>query len=244
MLFLKLLGSAVLLFNLPFGVSACSCTEKPVSIPIKSFGLGIEDSWTGRLNDQLVFEGILVDVKQDTSKREKDYELVFEMVDNFKGECIEIISVWTNHTGGGCGFRAKVGSYSIVHAAYDSTSQIYYAYRADCWAGVSEFNEPDRFKQYRQFLISYKYEIDGHYKFSQRLNYWPINVPTSRYTDCVEYTIRNGLLDGEWKVINRAGELVERGFYKKGIKVGEWIYLKQGTAYNPETLQGYSKAVF
>jgi len=79
-----------------------------VDLPIKETGLGLAEATYRDVNPEIIFEGILIERKQDMTKRIRDYRMLFEVTDVYNGECVDTIEVWTNHTGGGCGLQAGV----------------------------------------------------------------------------------------------------------------------------------------
>lgn len=204
-------------------MAACSCSSPLVDLPIREIGLGVAEANYRSEKVELIFEGILLERTYDSTRTIRDYRMLFEVTDVYKGDCVDTIAVYTNHTGGGCGFWAKEGSYSIVFAAKDVDGTLF-TYRSDCWPGANEGEQRERFQWFRAFLISITYKIDGHYRFSQKRVFWgPKNNDPRNNVPGVEYSIHNGKLEGAWFLYNWAGEIVESGMYKAGRRHGTWL---------------------
>lgn len=206
-------------------VYSCSCSGGYVDMPIKEMGLGVEESVIKKIDAKIIFEGILLSVQKDSTRSIRDYALHYEVTDVYKGECVDTITVWTNNTSGGCGFRARLGTYSIVIAAFNKEDNSLYTYRADCWGGASKYLEPKRFDILRGFLIVIAYAINGEYSFSQRRRYWPIMENLDNYTDCIKFTIDSNKLSKNWIVYDRNENIIEEGNYLRGKRIGTW-YIK------------------
>lgn len=203
---------------------ACSCSATMVDLPVREIGLGMAESAYRSVETEIIFEGILLERTFDSTRHIRDYRMLFEVTDVYKGDCVDTIAVYTNRTGGGCGFWAKEGSYSIVFAERDKDGTLF-TYRADCGQGANDGYHPARFKWFRSFLISLTYKIDGDYKFYQKRDHWgPKNNDPRNYIPAVEYSIKNGGLNGPWLLYNRRGEIVESGLYRNGVREGTWFY--------------------
>lgn len=224
----------LILFSIVNSIHSCDCNGGYVDLPIKEMGLGLENSVIKKIDAEIIFEGILISIKHDSTKRIKDYALLFEVTDVYKGECIDTITVWTNHTGGGCGFRAKIGTYSIVVAAKDDMDQTLYTFRADCWGGASYYLKPRRFSILRDFLIAITYRIDGTYSFDQLKFYWSDNESDQSFTKCLEFSIVDQKLSGAWNVFDKSNNIIEKGKYKNGERIETWKYKSVSSNYNSE----------
>jgi hypothetical protein len=225
---LRLLILLLISFSIPEAVQACSCSELPVDLPIKEMGIGIPEANYRATKSDIIFEGILIDWSRDsTTRRRRNVRMLFEVTDVYKGNCIDSIVVWTNpDVGGNCGFWAKEGNYAIVFVAKDDNLD-WYTLRSDCWQGANQGLEPTRFNKFRSFLISIVYQIDGAYTFYQQRHYWPLRDDPRKLVPNIEYTIKNGLLDGPWLLYNRRGKVVESGTYRSGRRRGTWIYRRK-----------------
>lgn len=214
----------LLICSLSFEVAACSCSSTLVDLPVREMDLGMAEAAYSSVDAVIIFEGILLERTHDSTRNVRDYRMLFEVTDVYKGNCVDTITVYTNRTGGGCGFWAKEGTYSIVFAAKDTDGTLF-SYRADCWQGANEGSHPARFQWFRSFLISLTYRIDGDYSFYQKKSYWggKNNDPGSN-VPAVEYSIQDGKLNGPWLLYNRRGEIVESGRYKNGNRRGTWLY--------------------
>jgi len=208
-------------------VKACSCSQSMVGLPVKEMGLGIPDANYRAVDADMIFEGILIERTHDSLRRIRDYRMLFEVTDVYKGDCVDTIAVYTNQTEGGCGFKAKEGSYSIVFAEKDDDGT-WFTYRPDCWQGASQAFLPRRFQWLRTFLISLAYKIDGQYSLKQKRHYWaPRNNNPLNEVQSVEYSILNGKLHGPWILYTRDGKVVESGLYRAGRRRGTWFYRKK-----------------
>ena len=208
-------------------VSACSCSSTLVDLPVREIGLGMAEAAYRSVDAEIIFEGILLERTYDSTRHIRDYRMLFEVTDVYKGDCVDTIAVYTNHTGGGCGFWAKEGTYSIVFAEKDDDGTLF-TYRADCGQGANEGQHPDRFRWFRSFLISMTYRINGDYSFHQKKSHWgPKKFDPREIVPAVEYSIQNGKLNGPWLLYNRRGEIVESGRYKNGKRIGTWLYRKE-----------------
>lgn len=204
-------------------LKACSCSGSPVDLPIREIGLGMAEAAYRSVDAEIIFEGILLERTHDSTRHVRDYRMLFEVTDVYKGNCVDTIAVYTSNTGGACGFWAKEGTYSIVFAAKDTDGTLF-SHRADCWQGANEGYHPDRFQWFRSFLISLTYRIDGDYKFHQKISHWGYKNDPRDNVPAVEYSIQNGNLNGPWLLYNRRGEIVESGRYKNGKRTGTWLY--------------------
>lgn len=208
-------------------VKACSCSSSMVDLPVKEMGLGIPDANYRAVKPDMIFEGILIARTHDSLRKIRDYRMLFEVTDVYKGDCVDTIAVYTNHTGGGCGFWAKEGSYSIIFAEKDDDGTLF-TYRSDCYKGANREFRPRRFQWLRTFLISLTYKIDGHYSLKQKRNYWgPLNNDPLNEVQSIEYSILNGKLHGPWILYTRDGKVVESGLYRAGRRRGSWFYRKK-----------------
>jgi len=225
---LRLYVLLLFLLKIPEAIQACDCSELSVDLPVKEMELGISKANYRATRSDIIFEGILIDWARDSmTKRRRNVRMLFEVTDVYKGDCVDSIVVWTNpDVGGNCGFWAQKGNYAIVFAAKDDNLD-WYTLRSDCWRGVNKELEPTRFDKFRSFLISIVYQIDGEYTFYQKRHYWPLNDDPSKLVPNVEYTIKNGHLDGPWLLYNRRGKAVEAGMYRSGRRIGTWIYRRK-----------------
>ena len=214
-------------------VNACSCSSPLVDLPIAEMGLAFNPTGLGGREGALVFEGILVAAFVDSTDRHHRLANVFEVTDVYRGECLDSVTVYTGQTSAACGFQAKLNTYSII-ITFPGEDGKYSNFRADCRRGVSQFNEPDRFADYRRFLISIVYGLDGQYTFSQRLRYWPLNSSDTPTIPQLTYSIVAGKLNGWWWLYNRTGILRERGRFSNGKRSGRWVLLKFGEGELPE----------
>lgn len=216
----------ITVFFLLFGVYlyGCSCSEPTVDLPIKEMNLSLDSTKLREIDNSIIFEGILVLELFDSLSRYNQRGQVYEVTDVYNQECVDSITVWTALNSGSCGFESTLGEYSIIVAS-EKEDGTYYNARADCWRGVSENIEPSRFQDYRNFLISIKYKIDGFYSFSQRRRYWDRNNSESVKVPQVIYSIINGQLNGDWWLYDKRGFLIEKGRYVNNRMTGVWKYL-------------------
>lgn len=223
---------ALLLFQ---EASACSCDKYLVDLPIEEMGLAQYKLEEKGLFSDLIFTGILIDyykVTEETlydlkEKRERTmYEIVFKLVKSYKGEKNDTIKIRTNLGGDACGYGSKVGTESLIFANHQSNG-FFYTYSTECCKSMSSYGNPKRYTRYIKFLESITNMTDGDYNFKQAESYWDLQSARKLEDnlDLFSYSIKNGKFDGEWKITNKLGTILEQGTYKNGLKVGTWKYI-------------------
>jgi len=158
------------------------------------------------------------------SKRHRT-ELIFKLIKTYKGNNSDTIVIRTNRGSDACGFGAELNTECLIFANQNGNG-FYYTYRSDCCKSISKKKEEKRYNKYINFLESITNMIDGVYEFKQTRSYWNyggINKLDS--LDLINYSIKNGVFDGEWKITDRKGRVIEKGQYSDGRKIGTWEIL-------------------
>ncbi len=211
-----------LLLNSAAVLSACSCNTYLLDLPIKEMGWLESESAGVAMPVDLIFTGVLLDSYEVVVEGEYKYELVFEQIRSYKGDSRDTLTIRTNYGSDACGFITPIGTASILFARKKPNGH-YYTYRSDCCKSISQEAEPIRYEKYITFLESMLDGIDGAYHLTQSRSYWEGGYPDQADTMALlTYEISNGRLDGEWKVTDRRGRVLEEGQYASGEKVGSW----------------------
>ncbi len=211
---------------------ACSCSDYLIDLPIKEMG------WMAKQSDDefgfqgLIFTGILVDTSHlkierqnhlKTKTKETKIELTFKLIKSYKGNSNDTIKILTNYGSDACGFWSPLYTESIIFA-FPYGNGYYLTMRSDCCKSISKAYEEKRYEKYITFLDSISEGIDGEYVFKQTDKYWKEGFINQEDTlDLIRYEVKNGKLDGLWELKDRRGRVHEKGFYKEGKKVGEWV---------------------
>lgn len=206
---------------------ACSCGEYLLDLPIQEMGLLQSKPNKKSGSSDLIFVGKLIDAYEIKEERllflrkktvEYKYELVFKLVKSYKGNSHDTITIRTNQGSSACGFVAKMNTDCLIFAESEGRG-FYYTYHSGCCKSISKEKDEKRFNKYIEFLESILNMKDGEYNFKQARSYWSKEPDTF---DLISYTIKGGKFEGEWKVTNRKGRVIEIGQYKKGKKIGLW----------------------
>ena len=213
---------------------ACSCSDYLIDLPIKEMGWTKSKSdrieslsdiiFTGKLINQTEIEEEELLYQNQKSKRYRT-ELIFKLIKSYKGNNSDTIVIRTNRGSDACGFGAELNTECLIFANQNGNG-FYYTYRSDCCKSISKEKEEKRYNMYINFLESMTNMIDGVYEFKQTRSYWKYGgIDKIDSLDLINYTIKNGTLDGEWKITDRKGRVIENGQYSKGKKIGTWEIL-------------------
>ena len=211
--------------------STCSCSDYLLDLPLKEMG------WTqsksegiSNLSD-MIFTGRLLEIHPIEEerldylhKKSVDYklELVFRLIKSYKGNKQDTIKIRTTRGSDACGFGAKVNTDCLIFANQNGNG-FYYTYRSDCCKSISKKQDEKRYNKYIEFLESILNMKDGTYNFKQTKTYWNRGEPNQKDTlDLISYTIKNRKFEGEWKITDRKGRIIEKGKYEDGRKIGIW----------------------
>jgi hypothetical protein len=227
--------SIIFLCLLNIHIYACECSNRLIDLPLEEMGWLIsKNSNFSTYYSDLVFNGILIkeqiveEIEYNSPLNDKKQvkELTFRVLDFYKGEKNDTIKIRTNLYGSNCGFWAKVNTQCLIFAARSENGN-YYTSSSECCRSISKNEDEKRYDNYKRFLDSMTKMIDGNYIFYQS-NFDVFNHPDSLLTsEAIKYTIKNGKLDGLWKVTDRKGRVVEKGFYKIGEKIGTWKIISE-----------------
>ena len=106
-------------------VTACSCGEYLIDLPIKEMG------WTQSKSDRIssfsdiIFSGKLIQkseiveeelLYQNQKSQRQRIEMKFELIKSYKGRLSDTILIRTNSSSAACGFSAKVESECLIFA--------------------------------------------------------------------------------------------------------------------------------
>ena len=213
-----LLFSILILFS-QTATQACSCNCFKTDIPVEEIdGLMIPKKEAPN-KSALIFEGTLINYEV----KGEYFELNFEVQRYYKGEKTAAqIKILTSR--GDCGFRAKEGNKCLIFA-YNYKGFLH-TYSSQCCRSVAKEKEEEKYIQYQRFLELIIDKPDGAYQF-KRFEYDPYSCKAFNNETVSElnlqFTIKEHQLDGEWLLYDFNGAIIEKGFYKKGIRVGEWI---------------------
>ena len=215
-------------------VTACSCGEYLIDLPIKEMG------WTQSKSDRIssfsdiIFSGKLIQkseiveeelLYQNQKSQRQRIEMKFELIKSYKGRLSDTILIRTNSSSAACGFSAKVESECLIFANQKGNG-FYYTYRSDCCKSISKNREEKRYNKYINFLESITKMKDGKYDFKQTRGYWNYGGRNNEESlDLIEYEIKDGKFEGLWKITDRKGRVIETGQYRNGLKVGIWEIL-------------------
>lgn len=210
---------------------ACDCDNYLLDLPIKEMGwMQSKSEKTASLSD-IIFTGVLINYQ--TIKEEKldnlnkksvklRYEMVFKLIKSYKGDSNSTIRIRTNRWSSNCGFEAKLNTECLIFANQQGNG-FYYTYRSDCCKSISKEQDTRRYHKYITFLESILNMKDGKYDFKQTKSYWKKGYPNQSNTlDLISYNIKNKKFEGEWKITDRKGRVLEKGKYKNGEKIGVW----------------------
>ena len=194
-------------------VYGCSCETSRFDLP----ELEMDEprhSW-------VLFKGIPL-LLQDTVMQNSTYAVyTYRVTHVYAGVLADTIKVFTPKSSEMCGFYDEIGSPSII-TAYPKLGD-YHTAREDCIKTVSRHSDPKKYAQWDSFLTSIFEGIDGTYRLEQPASYFSGGYIDTVYSaPLLSYTIRDGKLDGEWKLYTRAGKLLESGSYQNGARFGEW----------------------
>lgn len=210
---------------------ACSCRDYLLDLPIKEMGLTESNSDKISSMSEIIFSGTLLEYHPVEEERldylnkktvEYRYELVFKLIKSYKGYSQDTIIIRTNRGSDACGFEAKENTECLIFANQNGNG-FYYTYRSDCCKSISKEQDEKRYKKYIDFLESIVNMEDGDYNYKQTRTYWYGGYPNQLDTvDLINYKIRDGKFEGEWKITDRRGRIIERGQYDNGQKTGTW----------------------
>jgi hypothetical protein len=243
-------GIITLLFILCIiqGGFACSCSDYLLDLPIKEMGLTQSKSEGISSLSDMIFSGTLLAYYPIEEERldylnkksvQYRYELVFKLIKSYKGNNQDTIRIRTNRGSDACGFDAEVNTDCLIFANQEGNG-FYYTYRSDCCKSISKEQDEKRYKKYVDFLESIINMNDGEYLFKQTRSYWNGGHQNQSDTlDLISYQIRNGKFEGEWKITDRRGRIIEQGQYRNGQKIGTWkivsIYESEYEGMSTET---------
>lgn len=215
-------------------VDACSCGTYLLDLPIKEMGWIQNKTESLTSISDVIFTGTLIDTYEVTTENICDentipkYELLFKLITSYKGDSQDTIKIRTRNSSSACGFLTPKGTDAIIFAQKTKSGH-YLTYRSDCCKSISEFEDEQRYHKYVRFLESTTNMIDGKYDFKQRLSYWHgRSYSRGRSTskadtlDLMSYEIKNCNFEGNWKITDRMGRILEEGKYKNGQKIGTW----------------------
>ena len=217
--FLKIRLSIALVTSLVLAnigtVLACDCETSRFDLP----EIELDDSDL----TSIVFKGVLTSSK-DTSIDDYHYvKYIYTVLSSYREDLPQTIEVLTPASSDMCGFYDLVGSQSIITAYL--TNGNYRTAREDCAKSVSKHSDPKKFEQWDKFLHSIVQGRDGTYQLQQPVRYYADGYIDTVYSvPLISYTIRNSMLEGEWKLYSRGGDLIQSGQYHKGRKIGTWFY--------------------
>lgn len=209
---------------------ACSCEPNTLDLPIKEMGLTQSKSDRIAQQTDLIFTGTLVkwydiEEKPVDAYAEDKIALVFKLIKSYKGIKDDTILIRTSKLSGTCGFIAFPNRDCLIFARRGSNG-FYYTSSSDCCKSMYEWSDKFRYKRYVAFLESITNMTDGDYNFKQSLGYPGIQFSDAGDTlDLISYTIKNGKFEGEMKITDRRGNVIEQGHYSNGLKVGTWKIL-------------------
>ena len=211
---------------------ACSCGDHLLDLPIKE--MGWTQSKSNRISSisEIIFSGTLLEYYLVEEERlnylnkktiEYKYELVFELIKSYKGDSQDTIRIRTNRGSDACGFSAKENTDCLIFANQNGNG-FYYTYRSDCCKSISKEQDEKRYNKYIDFLESIVHMKDGDYNYKQTRTYWKGGNPNHSDTlDLISYKIRDGKFEGEWRITDRKGRIIERGQFYNGQKIGIWV---------------------
>lgn len=215
-------------------ITACSCGEYLIDLPIKEMG------WTQSKSDRIssfsdiIFAGKLIQkaeileeelLYQNQKSQRQRIEMKFELIKSYKGRLSDTILIRTNKGSDACGFSAKLESECLIFANQNGNG-FYYTYRSDCCKSISKNREEKRYNKYINFLESITNMNDGKYDFKQTRGYWNYGGRNNEESlDLIEYEIKDGKFEGLWKITDRKGRVIEKGQYADGLKIGTWEVL-------------------
>ena len=227
---------------------ACSCGDYLLDLPIKEMGWTQSKSEGISSISDIIFSGTLLEYHPIEEERldflykktvEYRYELVFKLIKSYKGDSHDTIRIRTNRGNDACGFGAKENTDCLIFANKNGNG-FYYTYRSDCCKSISKEQDEKRYKKYIDFLESIVNMKDGDFNYKQTRTYWNGGYPNQSDTlDLISYQIRNGKFEGEWKITDRRGRIIEQGQYRNGQKIGTWkivsIYESEYEGMSTET---------
>lgn len=226
----KIIVSVFIIFITQLGFS-CSCSESLLDLPIKEMGWTQSKSTGISSLNNIIFTGKLISIipieeeslisfhKKSISHKN---ELVFKIIKSYKGNSPDTISIRTNRGSDACGFDAKINTDCLIFANQKDNG-CYYTYRSDCCKSIAKEKDEKRYNKYITFLESILNMKDGVYNFKQSRGYWDGGSQNLRDTlDLINFKIKNGKFEGEWKITDRKGRVLEIGNYKNGNKIGLW----------------------
>ncbi len=227
---------------------ACSCGDYLLDLPIKEMGWTQSKSERISSMSDIIFSGVLLEYHPIEEERlnylnkktvEYRYELVFKLIKSYKGDSQDTIRIRTNRGSDACGFGAKENTNCLIFANQNGNG-FYYTYRSDCCKSISQEQDKKRYKKYIDFLESIVNMKDGDYNYKQTRTYWNGGYPNQLDTlDLISYKIRDGKFEGEWKITDRKGRIIERGQFYNGQKIGTWevvsIYESEYEGISTET---------
>lgn len=243
---MKKLTILFLVFKISAECLACSCNEFRLDLPIQEFGLtNLEINERSDFSD-LIFTGRFIQyhsIKEEKlnlnhdKSEEKKFELMFKLIKSYKGPSADTLRIRTNYGSDACGFAAKQNSECLIFAK-KGTNGFYYTYSSECCRSISKEREEKRYNRYLDFIESIINMKDGNYNFKQSKSYWDKGYPSSLDTlDLISYGIVNGQFDGEWKITDRSGLVIEQGHYENGEKEGIWIFK---SSFGDDNYLGYT----
>ncbi len=236
----------LLLHVLPLNAQACTCSGYLLDLPIKEMGWTQSESEGISSFNDLIFRGTLIETIIVTEEQlysgqekraEEKTELLFVISKVYKGKATDTVRIRTSLNSDVCGFYARPDTECLIFANQGSNG-FFYTYRSDCCKSISREREEKRYNKYINFLETMLQKIDGEYTFKQSPNYWGGGYPdTTESIDLITYTIRNGHLEGTWKITDRRGRVLEEGAFKNGEKVGTWVVISYASdPYISETI--------
>lgn len=214
---LVLIGSLKLSF-------ACSCSRGLIDLPLAELGL-LQTKTSGIQNfGDLIFVGKLLSISATIETADGGFrDLTFKVKKIYKGAYTDTIEIRTARDGDGlCGFFAPPATNCLIFTSIQRDG-LYHTYRSDCCKSISKIWDEKRYLKYLKFLDAITQGIDGNYTFFEPHAYRHLKIKNLPDTiETIRFEIKNGQLDGLWKVTDNQGKVLEEGQYLQGEKHGKW----------------------
>ena len=212
-------------------MTACECSGSLIDLPIQEMGLTLTETKGLSNMSDLIFNGTLINSVKITEmeknavgyeRESSKIEMTFKVLKTYKGIKIDTIKIRTNNGSDACGFGAKSNTDCLIFA-YKGENGIYYTYRSDCCKSISKEYDTKRYEKYMTFFHVIIDKIDGDYTFYQTKSYWNGGHRNDKDTlKAIQFSIKNGKFEGDWKIIDRQERVLEKGKFKNGKRDSTW----------------------
>lgn len=203
---------------------ACSCSGYTIDVPLigemERIELENSDSDINKNWRDIFFNGKLI--KSDMIQIEGDDQIrhTYYVLNSYNSKISDTIQIYTNPTTDMCGFNEVVGGRSFITGLYKDGR--YYTYRTDCVKSVSEYYHKERYGQWKKILDAISEGRNGSHKILQPSRFRYSKYDTIEMVPAVEFGIQEGRLHGDYTLYDRRGNIVEKGKYNLGEKMGVW----------------------